>query len=164
MARRESDREDLLREATALVERAELRLKLFREPVLVGFRRGGAASFFFGGDPVYQFNSACQLRRAFIAGKPMKAERGRLISLARERTATETALVRSELDSTQQALFLELARQQLHSLARALDAGEYEVIGVIPPDSSVVRRVRAWLEGLGRGITVAQRPNVQQST
>ena len=42
MARRESDREDLLREATALVERAELTIEGFDEPIVVGFRRDGS--------------------------------------------------------------------------------------------------------------------------
>ena len=74
MARRESDREDLLREATALVERAELTIEGFDEPIVVGFRRDGSASFFFGADPVYQFNTAFELRRAFVVGLLYKAE------------------------------------------------------------------------------------------
>src|SRR5512134_1308657 len=109
MARQESEREDLLREATALVERAELQLPSFAEPIVVGFRSGGAASFFFGSDPVYQFNSTGQLRRAFVAGKLLKAERGRLVALARERTAEEVALVRTGLDPAEQAELLSSA-------------------------------------------------------
>ena len=52
MALHEQDREDLLSEATALVQRVELRVEGFAEPVIVGFRRGGEASVFFGADPV----------------------------------------------------------------------------------------------------------------
>ena len=73
MARNQSDREDLLREATALVERAELRISGWSEPVVVGFRRGGGASLFFGGKEVYQFNAGGELRRAFVAGRLIKA-------------------------------------------------------------------------------------------
>ena len=47
MARQESNREDLLREATALVERVELHVPAFEEPIVVGFRRDGCASFLF---------------------------------------------------------------------------------------------------------------------
>ena len=47
MAQRETNREDLLREATALVERAEIRIPGESEPIVVGFRRDGSASFFF---------------------------------------------------------------------------------------------------------------------
>src|SRR5258705_63721 len=61
MARQESDREDLLREATALVQRVELVVAGYDEPVVCGFRRGGSVSLVFGGEPVYQFNTANQL-------------------------------------------------------------------------------------------------------
>ncbi len=67
MARDESSREDLLREATALVERIELvphatdpliaASDLFDKHIVAGFRRDGALSVFFGEDPVYHFNA-----------------------------------------------------------------------------------------------------------
>ncbi len=97
MARDEEDREDLLREATALVERVELQIYGLLESVVAGFRRDSAASFFFGQDVVYQFNTACELRRGFFEGKLLKAERGRLIQLTRQRTAESVNLVRHEL-------------------------------------------------------------------
>ena len=78
MSRTEQDREDLLREATALIERVELRVSGWSESVVAGFRRGGQASFFFGADLVYQFNAALQLRRGFHNGQLIKAEDGRL--------------------------------------------------------------------------------------
>src|SRR5262245_12366974 len=105
MARQESDREDLLREATALVERAELKVAGESEPMTVGFRRDGSLSVFFGGDAVYQFNTAGELRRAFAGGLLYKAERGRLVELRRERSADEVALVRRELPDEESARF-----------------------------------------------------------
>src|SRR5687768_8047260 len=101
MSRTESDREDLLREATALVERAELQVAGLGEPIVVGFRRDGAASFFFGADPVYQFNAAGELRRAYVGGLLYKAEQGELVALRRERTPAETALVRHDLSAAE---------------------------------------------------------------
>src|SRR5437588_282047 len=88
MARETTDREDLLREATALVERAELAVADWPEPVVIGFRRDGAASIYFGGDPVYQFNARGELRRAFVADRLFKAEHGILAALDRQRSAT----------------------------------------------------------------------------
>src|SRR6186713_1143176 len=101
MAREEHDREDLLREATAMVERASLRVGFFAEPVFVGFRRDGSVSFYFGGDPVYQFNAAGELRRAFCDGALYKAVRGELVEMHRERTDAETRLVSRSLSQAE---------------------------------------------------------------
>jgi len=73
MAREEEPREDLLREATALVERVELQIEGFAETIVAGFRRDGAASFYFGQDFVFQFNTANQLRRGYVEGRLFKA-------------------------------------------------------------------------------------------
>src|SRR5688500_8421146 len=106
MAQRESNREDLMREATALIERAELVLPGAAEPVVVGFRRDGSASFFFGADPVYQFNAAGELRRAYVGGLLYKAVSRHLVALRRERTETETILLSCELSGEETAHFL----------------------------------------------------------
>src|ERR1700704_5517811 len=102
MAREESSREELLREATALVERVELipNVAISDGHIVAGFRRNGALSVFFGEDPVYQFNAAGELRRAYTNGKLLKADRGRLAALQRVRTQNEVQLVRHELDET----------------------------------------------------------------
>ena len=97
MAHYESDREDLLRQATALVERAEILLPGLTEPLVVGFRRDGSVSFFFGADPVYQFNAAGELRRAYLDGLLYKADRGRLVQMRARAVATEVVLVSVEL-------------------------------------------------------------------
>src|SRR4051812_13576909 len=110
MAREESSREDLLREATALVERIELipdsSGELTGTRIVAGFRRDGALSIFFGDDTVYQFNAASELRRAYCDGKLFKAARGRLAALKRVRTEHELQLVRHDLSETEQATFL----------------------------------------------------------
>src|SRR3954469_16416273 len=116
MAREESGREDLLREATALIERIELRPRttdlsiaasnLSDEPIVAGFRRDGALSIFFGEDPVYQFNAGGELRRAYFSGKLLKATRGRLVALERVRTEHEVQLMRNELLREEEVEFL----------------------------------------------------------
>jgi hypothetical protein len=161
MAREESDREDLLREATALVERAELRTRDEPEPVTAGFRRDGSLSLFFGADPVFQFNSAGELRRAFRAGKLLKAERGKLVELERVRTAEETQLWRSELDDARVAVLLAEMRDRIARLSASLAQGAYEVVGQVPAESDVVGRLRdAVLKHATRDARIALTPRV----
>src|SRR5262245_41173967 len=107
MARDESEREDLLAEATALVERVEIvpRRTLAREygavletgSIVAGFRANGAMSLFLGEDPVYQFNAAGQLRRAFVNGRLYKAVGGRLVQLERIRQPQLVELRRHDM-------------------------------------------------------------------
>jgi hypothetical protein len=161
MARRESDREDQLREATALVERAELTIEGDDEPIVVGFRRDGSASFYFGADPVYQFNTAGELRRAFVEGLLYKAERGRLVALCRERSATEVALVRTELSADDSAALVSAMRDRLALLLSTLAAGNYSVVGQVPADAAVPERICRWLDELPTNVPIASAPNVR---
>ena len=147
MAREESDREDLLREATALVERIELAPvgENSSEHVVAGFRTNGAVSFFIGSEPVYQFNAAGELRRAFCNGVLIKAARGRLISLRRQRLEHETQLLSRELSDTEQNDFIAAMSDRLHTFATDLAADRYRIVGQVPPDADVLGRVRNWL-------------------
>jgi hypothetical protein len=161
MARHESQREDLLREATALVERAEFTVPPFQEPVVAGFRRDGSASFFFGEQLVYQFNGAGELRRAFANGLLYKAEQGSLVELRRERTEHETALLRRELSEAERAAFLSAAEGHLTQLHESLAAGQVTVIGQVPKTADVIQRIREWLETRSSPLKIAQAPNVR---
>lgn len=159
MARQESEREDLLREATALVERVELAVAGYDEPIVCGFRRDGSASFYFGGEPVYQFNTACQLRRAFVAGRLLKAEGGRLVALSRERSATQVTLVRDPLSDDELASLLATMQGHLSRLRMALDGGAFESHGEVPGGGDVAGRLLCWLKALPGVIDIAARPH-----
>jgi hypothetical protein len=188
MARREFDKEDLLREATALVTRIELALvRAGRVPgvkpqsieqsrgdapatpqvagqaaqVVVGFRQSGAASVYFGSEPVYHFNAADELRRAYCDGLLYKAEGGQLVSLRRERQKGEVQLLRHALSDTEQRAFVERMQQELHSFAAGLEAGAYRVVGQVPEEADVFHRVRSWLSGLDM-ITIAESPHAER--
>jgi hypothetical protein len=161
MAREEHDREDLMREATALVRRVELRIPAEPETIIVGFRRDGAASFFFGADPVYQFNTHGELRRAYIDGKLLKAERGRLVELSRVRTARETNLVRLDLDAQATASLLTSLQTRLAELRRALDGGTATVIQSVPVDADVAADVCRELQRLAHSGKIAAAPNAR---
>lgn len=168
MARDESNREDLLREATALVERIELAAHsasaadslhfIDAELIVVGFRADGALSVFFGADPVYQFNAARELRRAYAGGLLFKAVQGKLISLNRVRTASEVQLIRRELSIAEEAGFVETMGRRLRQLETLLGGSDFTVTGQAPPDVDVLGRVRAWL-GANRDVAIAARPN-----
>jgi len=161
MAREEVNREDLLREATALVERAELKVAGFEEPVVVGFRRDGSASFYFGADPVYQFNTSRELRRAYIGSLLYKAERGRLVSLRRERGENAVSLFRVELDDNEEAHIVVRLRDQLRSLHGAFTARQFELIGQVSAGTDVVSQIIDWLASLPERIDIARAPNVR---
>jgi hypothetical protein len=168
MARDESSREDLLRQATALIERIELiphatgpsaaSNPLIGEHIVAGFRQGGALSIFFGEDPVYQFNAAGELRRAYCNGKLLKANRARLVTLERVRTEHEVQLVRHELSTQEEAAFLSQMEQHLRGLSWLINANSIEVVGQVPADGNVLSRLKEHLATHDKP-RIAMRPN-----
>jgi hypothetical protein len=158
MARREQDREDLLAEATALVERVSLQLPGDAGPTVVGFRRDGSASFYFGSGCVYQFTSAGELRRAFAGDLLLKATGGKLVSLRRERAAGAVTLVSHELDAAETSAFLAEMHLALAGLGRALRDRSATQLGRVPDDVDVAGRVQAWLEQNAHRIAIAASP------
>lgn len=160
MAREEHDREDLLREAVALVERCELELPGPRH-VFAGFRADGCASVYFDGDPAWHFNTRGQLRRAFVAGLLYKAQGCCLIRLERRRTAEAVELVRHACTSEETAALLERASSELAELERTIASGNFRLLGQVPAEADVVERMRHWLAGLARPIPLAAVPNAR---
>ena len=140
MAREETDREDLLREATALVERIEFAPQddPAADHVVAGFRAESALSLFFGSDPVYQFNSVGQLRRAFASGLLVKADRGRLVSMRRIRQQGEVQLVRHEFSEDEQAVFISDMHYRLREFLTRLNAGHLNIVGQVPAAADVL--------------------------
>lgn len=154
------DREDLLREATALVERAEFMVEGFDEPVVVGFRRSGALSVYYGSSPVDHFNGLGQWRRGFVDGRLLKAEGGKLVAMRRERRSGATYLVAQELDEEESARCLRAIRQRLDALHAGLAGGRFQVRGSFPPNAKVADRVGRWIAQLPNAIVVAESPRV----
>ena len=160
MAREESSREELLREATALVERVELipNVAISDGHIVAGFRRNGALSVFFGEDPVYQFNAAGELRRAYTNGKLLKADRGRLAALQRVRTQNQVQLVRHDLNETDMTDFQTQMANHLQGFAELINTNAFEVAGQVPPDADVVRRLKRWFV-THSDVQIARQPN-----
>ena len=127
--------------------------------IVAGFRADGAFSIFFGEDPVYHFNADGELRRAYHDGLLIKAVDGRLVSLRRERTDTETQLLRHEFSPNEQEGFVLAMKQRLEQLFTILAAGDFDVKGQVPPERSVLARVKRWLWDR-ESWPIASRPNV----
>lgn len=161
MAREEAPREDLLREAVALVRRAELRVEGFSEPVVVGFRRNGAASVFIGQEVTFQFTTANEFRRGYLDGRLLKAERQGIVALTRQRTGRQVQLVRHEFDESETEQYLGFATSQLTELRLRLTAGQFVLIGQVPQDTDVVAEIVRWLDTMPGEIRVANSPGVR---
>lgn len=161
MVREEADREDLMAEATALVERAELSLPGSPENVVVGFRRDGSWSVFFGADPVYQFNSAGELRRAYVGGLLFKADRGRLVSLRRQRADGEVQLLQHRLSDGEMGEFLRQATERLTALADSLRDSAYNLVAVISADADVTGKSLSFVDAIRNPPTIAASPRTR---
>jgi hypothetical protein len=142
MARIEADREDLIREATALVDRLELDVDGFDDVVTAGFRRNGALSLFFGQDLVYQFDPEGRLRRAFIAGTLYRSQHSTLAQLTRCRTSDETILQRSDLTHIQLADFHDRMKKTLSDLSEQLTSGSVVVRRSVTSTQDTLQRLK----------------------
>jgi hypothetical protein len=162
MARQESDREDLLREATALVERIELAPSSASsgEQVVMGFRSNGAMSIYFGSNITYQFNSIGQLRRAYADGLLLKAERGRLVALERVRKDSQVQLLRRQLLEDEQAKFLDVMMKRFGDLIEQCNKNLLVTVGQVPPDVDVLSRALNWLSHCD-AVTIAESPHAR---
>ena len=107
MALNEQDREDLMREAIAFYPRAELQVDHELLPVFWGQKENGHYSFYFGSDPVYQFDQNGLLRRAYVDGYLYRTQGNILARLNRERTSNESILKRYDLTITESAVLLQ---------------------------------------------------------
>jgi hypothetical protein len=105
MARQESPREDLIAEATALIDRIEF-TQQDGDLIFAGFKRSGGLSIYFGEDPVYQFDDQGRLRRAFKSDLMYRSQSTTLTLLQRVRTEQETVLQSRDLSNEHCNAFL----------------------------------------------------------
>lgn len=148
MAREESDREDLLRDASALIERIELAPANsdVGDHVVMGFRNDGAMSVYFGSDAAYHFNRKGQLRRAFCDGLLVKAENQRLVSMQRLRQGNEVTLLRHNMLDEEQSEFLFGMLKRLRELMQQCSRHALVTVGQVPADAKVLDRAMKWLD------------------
>ena len=132
MARREEDREDLMAEATALVRRTEVVGPGYDEPVVIGFRRDGGLSLYFGADPAYHLDPEGRLKRAYRGGLLYRTQGETLAELTRERTEAETILRRRDLPPDELGPFLAEMAGRLTTLLVQQDRGDLAVARQVP--------------------------------
>jgi len=168
MARQESEREDLMAEAVALVRRVELAFPASASTstsvteaeserrVVAGCRVDGATSIYFGEDPVYHLDSAGGLKRAYVGGFLYRTQGATLARLDRQRTPTETLLVRHDLSTEELASFRADISARLHTFCDAIAEGR--VLRSVPADSPdlLVREIVTIFQSfLARGLPLA---------
>lgn len=151
MARREADREDLIADAVALIHRAEFLIVGCPEPIVVGCRATGAWSFYFGAEPVYQFEPDGSLRRAFVDGKLYRSQGTTMAELTRVRTDTATTLERRDLTEDEATAFRDRIRKDLVQLQNQLWEEKFQVLRMVgfdvPPRSAVADALHSILDG-----------------
>lgn len=156
MARHESDREDLMQEATGLARRVEWQVSFITDPVVAGFKTNGACSVYFGAEPVLQFDPSGRLRRAFFDGFLFRTQGSTLARLQRNRTPEATQLVRHDLDDSELAAFRVQACSWLRLLLQAIDLGEAVRLRQVPEEDEVVLDLCVALRAaLGEGLPLA---------
>ena len=166
MAKQQQNKEDILREATALVNRIEIKFSresVSKESVFIGFRRDGAISFFFGAEPVYQFNTRHEFRRGYCQGAILKAVAGKIIQLTRVREGEQLVLLSRDYSAQQTAAFLEKLKHALLLLFKEIKGGQWSILGAVVETGTVeelLQRVADWLEQHTREIQIADAPNV----
>ena len=138
MARNESDREDLMREAVALVRRVECETGNENDSVISGFRKCGSLSLYFGPDPVYHFDDSARLRRAFEEGFLYRTQGTTLARLERVRTDSVTELRRHDLSDSELEAFLVNMRTRLEKFSAALEAENYRLLKQVPADDPLI--------------------------
>ncbi len=134
MARNESDREDLIREAAGLPDRAEWSIPDEPEPVVTGIKRNGSLCLYFGPDPVYQFDTEGRLRRAFVDGYLYRTQGNTLARIHRERTDTESLLIRHDLARAELDAFLSAMHARLSVLREGLASGQATLLRSVERD------------------------------
>jgi hypothetical protein len=146
MARTEADREDLFAELRTFPLRVEWQ-RLEGEAVVTGGRRGdGTVAIYFGGDPVYRFDGAGRLRRAFVDGALYRTQGTTLARLVREQTPTETLLKRCDLTPQELAAWLAEMSRRIDAFVREARLGKYQVRRCVPSQPEAASAILEALE------------------
>ncbi len=144
MATNEGDREDLLAEAVALIRRVEIKPNPESDNLVIGFRAVGWLSIYFGQDLMYQFDEVGRFRRGYVEGLLYRTQGDAVAQLRRERSTTETALLRHDLTGDQLTRFRHQVLDKIRWLQTLLVAGDFIVLRQVGGDD-VVPEVSAFL-------------------
>jgi hypothetical protein len=151
MARTETDKEDLMVEATALVARAEFSRGVNTDPetawriVTVGFRKDGSFTVYFEQDPFYQFDADGLLRRSFDGGLLFRTQSTTLAQLRRVRTDEQTTLSRMDLSADALESFRRRMRNHIEDLQKRFADQSLTMLRCVSDDSDMQSRTTSFL-------------------
>ena len=151
--------EDLLADATALVERGKVALPTITAPFVFGFRQNGALSLFFESEVAYHFNRYNQLRRVFLYGKRYKAEQGKLMYVTRMPQMRRVRLESIALEPKPMEEVLSGLNQRLKSVDNLLNAGQFRLVEQVSERGDIVSRLQNCIPELLHN-QIAQTPHV----
>jgi len=161
MARQESDREDLLAEGVNLPQRGRITTADGEHVWVLGWRKNTALSLFDDVDPVFQFNTAGQLRRVYFDGKRISTQDGRLTHLQKVADPSGRLAFRPvALTETETAEVLARLSVSIERIGQALQSVDTEIETVGIAAESFVARVRAWCED-DRDFQISATPNAE---
>jgi hypothetical protein len=164
VAKYKDDREDLMRDGTAMVHRG--RWFIDQIEVVVGFRSGGQASVYWGQDPVFQFNARHQLRRVYIDTVRLAADNGRLVKLRQddETSLTAASAIRLERNPLSPELTdeIEASWRRCHEQLRQRVCGPWDETATVVGESSesFQERLRSFLESTTPTLQIAIQPGL----
>ncbi len=161
MARDPQDCEDLLRDATGLVSRVELKIPELETHIVCGFRTDGSLSIYWGQDEVVQFNALGELRRGYWQGKLLATYRRQLVWLNRsQQEGGRMRFAREPFTVEERKNFIAQLMRRIDQLQQSVSGREYQLIGQIPPDENVLGRLRDWFLGLKGTLQFARHPGL----
>lgn len=157
MAKITHDREDLLRDGTAMPIRGRYRFDGFE--LVVGWRTDGSCSWFCDLDPVFQFNAQGQLRRVFRDGNRLSSEGGRLCQLVRRGgSGDRVELVRAPISEAETSEAM--AAWQLWRRRAERPDGDLQIDAVGVSTNDFREKLIAWLGQIPEIPTIADTPGV----
>ena len=158
MAKQEQDREDLLRDGKQMLLRGECPVD--GVVVVVGFRSQGQASFYFGPDPVFQFNENGELRRVFFNGKRYAAIQGRLCELVRPESSDRVRLLPQAILAKVETEIRVTLESNLAQIQIALKSPESDWRLAGGDFSEFQSQLSDWLASVLNHVKIAETPNV----
>lgn len=160
MARKISDREDLLVEGVNLPQRGRVTDESSGRDWIVGWRDPSALSMFDGADLVFQFNTSGRLRRVFMGGEKLTASAGQLARLMRL-TDSSSRIIHEQhaLSGSDTNAVLQRLTVSAGELGEALASGRARIETVGITQDVFNARLRSWLRDLGC-VEIAHGPGV----
>lgn len=126
MPRQEHDKEDLITDAVALINRVEYSVYSdgLTSPQIVtaGFRSDHCLSVYFDQDPFYQFDLSGLLRRSYADGLLFRSQGDTLAKIKRQRSDGQVTLLRTDLTSTELQDFRASMQLRLQLLKNAIQS------------------------------------------